>query len=137
VPRLVDEFVPCLAAMVDDGVVGGEDTARQPVFAHELPDVLDRIEFGAFGGQRNDADVAGHLELGARVPSGLIHHKDRVRAGRDGERYLGKMQRHGFCIAAGQDEAGGLAVFRADRAEDIIPTRFGFDSRGVPKARKV
>ena len=32
--------------MVDDVVVGIEDAVGQPVVAHELPDVLDRIELG-------------------------------------------------------------------------------------------
>lgn len=40
--------------MVDDVVVGREDAVEDPVLAHKLPDVLDRIELGAFGGQRDD-----------------------------------------------------------------------------------
>ena len=51
-PRLIREAVPCEAAMVEDIVVGFEDAVRQPIVAHELPDVLDRIELGAFGRQR-------------------------------------------------------------------------------------
>ena len=42
-PRLVDELVPCLAAMVDEIVVGFEDAVGEPVGAHELPDVLDLV----------------------------------------------------------------------------------------------
>ena len=53
------------------------------------------------------------------MPTGLIHQHDRVSAQRDGERYLGQMQRHGFGIAEGQDQPGGLALFRANRAEDV------------------
>ena len=30
VPWLIDELVPCLAAMVDDVVVGGEDAVGEP-----------------------------------------------------------------------------------------------------------
>ena len=118
-PRLVDELVPSLAAEVDDVVVGGKDPVRQPVFAHELPDVLDRVEFGALGRQRDDADVVGDLELASGVPSGLIHQDDCMSARRDGKRYLGKVQRHGFGVAEGQDQSGALAAFRADCAEDI------------------
>jgi hypothetical protein len=33
-----------MAAVSDDVVVVGEDAVREPVVAHELPDVLDRIE---------------------------------------------------------------------------------------------
>ena len=49
-PRLIDEPVPGEAAMVDDVVVGFEDAVRQPVVAHELPDVLDGLSSGHLGG---------------------------------------------------------------------------------------
>ena len=42
-PRLSDKLLPGLAAMIDDVVVGLEDAVRQPVVAHELPDILDRV----------------------------------------------------------------------------------------------
>jgi hypothetical protein len=35
--------------MLDDIVIGCEDAVRQPVIAHELPDILDRIELGGAG----------------------------------------------------------------------------------------
>ena len=43
-PRLIDEPVPGVTAMVDDLVVGAEHAVRQPVVAHELPHVLLRVE---------------------------------------------------------------------------------------------
>ena len=49
VPWLIDQLVPCLAAVVDNVVIGGEDAVGEPVFAQELPDVLDGVELGAFG----------------------------------------------------------------------------------------
>jgi hypothetical protein len=61
-PGLLDELVPCLAAVIDEIVVGFEDTVREPVFAHELPDVLDRIELGAFRRQGDNGDVGRHDE---------------------------------------------------------------------------
>ncbi len=45
-PGLVDETVPGVAAVVEDIVVGLEDSVREPVVADELPDVLDRVELG-------------------------------------------------------------------------------------------
>ena len=42
-PGHIDELVPCVTAMVEDVVVGFEDTVRQPVVAQELPGVLDRV----------------------------------------------------------------------------------------------
>ena len=47
-PRLIGELVPSLTAMVDEIIVGFEDAVREPVVTHELPDVLDRIEFRGF-----------------------------------------------------------------------------------------
>ena len=100
-PWLIDELVPSLAAVVDDVVVGCEDPVRQPVVAHELPDVLDRVEFGALGRQRDDADVGGHLELAGRVPSGLIHQDNGMGTRRDDKGYFGEVQGHGVGIAEG------------------------------------
>ena len=111
--------VPRLAAVVDDVVVGREDPVREPVIAHELPDVFDRVQLGTFGRQSDDADIGRHIQLAGHVPTSLIHQHDGVRAGSDGERYLGQMQRHGFGIAEGQDEPCALAVFRAYRAEEV------------------
>jgi hypothetical protein len=55
--------------MVDDVVVGREDVVGEPVVAHELSDVVDRVQLGTFGRQRDDADIAGHLEFVGGVPS--------------------------------------------------------------------
>jgi hypothetical protein len=105
--------------VVDDVFVGSEDPVGKPVVAHELPDVLDRVQLGTFGRQSDDADVGGNVELAGHVPTGLIHQHGRVSAGGDGERYLREMQRHGLGIAEGQDQTGALAEFRADRTEDV------------------
>jgi hypothetical protein len=43
-PGLIDDFVPCLAAVIDDIVVGFEDAIGYPIVAHELPGVFGRIE---------------------------------------------------------------------------------------------
>ena len=45
-PGLVGKFVPRVAAMPEDGVVGLEHSVRQPVVAHELPDVLKVVPPG-------------------------------------------------------------------------------------------
>lgn len=36
VPRLIDEFIPSVAAVIQDIGVGFEDPVREPVIAHEL-----------------------------------------------------------------------------------------------------
>ena len=43
-PRLIDEFVPSVATVVESIVVGEEHAVGEPVVADELPDVLDRVE---------------------------------------------------------------------------------------------
>ena len=43
-PGLVDELVPGVAAVIEDGAIGGEDSVGEPVIAQELPNVLDRVE---------------------------------------------------------------------------------------------
>ncbi len=44
-PWQVDELVPSETTMVDDVVVGFEYPVGEPIVAHELPYVLDWIEF--------------------------------------------------------------------------------------------
>jgi len=61
-PWLIDELVPRLTAMVDEIVVGFEDAIGEPVIAHELPDVLHRVELGAFWRQGNYREVGRHDE---------------------------------------------------------------------------
>ena len=65
-PRLIYEFVPRLAAEVDDIVVGSEHPVGEPVVAHELPDILNRVEFRTFGRERDDADIVRHIQLVVR-----------------------------------------------------------------------
>ena len=37
-PRLIDEAIPSVAAVIDDIVVRAEDAVGQPVVSHELPE---------------------------------------------------------------------------------------------------
>ena len=71
-PGLLGELVPGEAAVVDDIVVGFEDPVREPVVAHELPDVFDRVELGAPGWQRHEGDIGRHDQLGRSMPASLI-----------------------------------------------------------------
>ena len=118
-PGLIDQLVPCVAAMVDDIVVGLEDPVRQPVVAHELPDVFDRIEFRAFRWQGQQGDVVGDRQIGGEMPSGLIHHEYGMGARCDGARDFLQVQDHGGCVAKRQDQTGPLSQSRADGAEQI------------------
>ena len=71
-PRLIDELVPGVAAVVDQVVVGGEDAVGEPVLAHEPPDVLLRVQLRALRWQRDEGDVLRHGELGRGVPPGAV-----------------------------------------------------------------
>ena len=59
-PGSVDKGIPGVTAMIGDIVVGFEDTVREPVVAHVLPDIFDRIEFRAFRRQRDNGDIGGN-----------------------------------------------------------------------------
>lgn len=98
---LIDELVPRFTIDVDNLFAGCEDAVGEPVVVDELPDVLDRVEFRAFGQEYGNADVAGDIELAGHVPTGLIHQHNRVGIRRDGERYLGQLQQHAIGIAKG------------------------------------
>jgi len=49
-------------------------------------------EGGAFGRERDDADVVGDIELAGHVPTSLVHQHNRVSTRRDGKGYFGQMQ---------------------------------------------
>src|SRR6185437_207932 len=118
-PGLIDQAVPGVAAEVDDLFVGGEDAVSEPVIAHELPDVLLRVQFRTFGGQRDERDVGWNVELAGQMPSGLIEKDGGVRARRDLRGDLGQVQVHRLGVAARHDEGGAFALVRADRAENV------------------
>lgn len=122
-PRLIDEFVPGLAAYGQDLLVGFEDPVREPVFAHELPDVLDRIELRGLGRQRQDRDVVRDLKLAAHMPAGPVHHQERMGSGGNLSRDFIEMQLHHGRVATGDDKTGADASLRTNRAED--PGRLG------------
>jgi hypothetical protein len=105
--------------MVDDVVAAFEDPVREPVVPHILPNVLDRIEFGRFGGQWDERHVFGHVQLCGDVPAGLIHEQHGVGSRLNVKRDLLQMQLHGLGVAKWQNETGRLAERGTDGAEDI------------------
>jgi hypothetical protein len=100
-PWLTDEVVPGEAAVVDDVVVGFEDPVGEPVVAHKLPDILDRVEFGAARRERQQGNVGRHDQFGRTVPSGLIEDEHGVGTGCHVEGDLFQMHAHRFTVAAG------------------------------------
>ena len=118
-PGLVDEPVPGVAAQGDDLRVGLENAIGEPVVSDELPDVLDRVEFGGAGRQGQDGHVVRHGQFVGGVPSSLVEHENGMGA----RRHLGcdfvQMPLHGLGVAAGQDEGGADAAIGTDGAEDV------------------
>jgi len=104
--------------MVDDVVVGCEDAVRQPVVAHELPDVLDRVQLGASGWKRQQRDVGWDDQVIRTVPSGLIEQDNGMGAGCDVAGDLFEVHSHRLAIAARHDDTRSLPLGWADGTED-------------------
>ena len=120
--------------MVKDILLGFEDSVGEPVVAHELPEVLDGIEFGRFWRQRDEGNVVGDFQGVGKVPAGLIDDDNGMSARRDGGGDFYKVQGHGRRIAHGQHQGGADAARRTDRSKD--PGRAGplVERRRWPRA---
>ena len=105
--------------MVEDVVVGLEDTVGEPIVAHELPDVFYGVELGRFRRQRQERDVVWNGQLRRNMPSGLIEDENGMRAGSNRKRDLFQMESHGLGVARGKNETGAFSLYRADGAEDV------------------
>ena len=64
--------VPGVAAVIDVVVEGFENSVRQPVLPHELPDVFSAVEFGCARRELQGRDVVWNLEGLSAMPPGLI-----------------------------------------------------------------
>src|SRR3954464_7066421 len=118
-PGLIGELVPRLAAVIEDVAVRGEDPVREPVLAHELPDVLDRVQLGRLRRERHKGDVGrDHKSLGL-MPARLVHEEEGMRPGCNRLRNLVQVQGHALRGAAGQNQAGSLALSWANCAKDV------------------
>ena len=128
------ERVPGLAAGFDDGLVAGPDPQAELVLAQILPDVLDRIELGAVGRQRQEADVVGDRQRRRAVPPCAIEHQDGVGAGGNMPADLLQMQAHGLGVDDRQHQPGAGCPLGADRAEQVGPTVAAVARRSGPGA---
>lgn len=57
------KLVPGLIAVVDNVAVGGENMVRDPVVAHELPDVFDQTKLGTLPGNAKMLMLSGTPRL--------------------------------------------------------------------------
>jgi hypothetical protein len=65
-----------------DVVVTTEDAVREPLVAQELSKVLDRVELGRAGRQRQEGEVGRHDEVLRDVPAGLVEDQEGGRRAR-------------------------------------------------------
>ena len=113
-PGVVDEGVPSVAAVVDDIVEGFENSVRQPVLPHELPDVFLAVEFGCAWRELQERDVVWNLEGLGAMPPGLIEEENSVSARSDFGCDLIGVKLHRFGVAGRQHEGGaGSAWYRS------------------------
>ena len=105
--------------MVEDVSVGGEDAVGEPVLAHDLPDVLNRVQLRAFRRQLHQGDIWRHRQVAGDVPAGLVHQQHGMSIARDGGADLGEMQAHRRGVAVGQHEGRAFALGGADGTEQI------------------
>lgn len=83
-------------------VIGFVDAVAEVVLAQELPDVLDRVQLGRIGRQRQQTDVFRNAQLAARqVPASSVERDDGVRVWRDPAADLGQMLFHGVAVGDG------------------------------------
>ena len=118
-PRLIDKRVPGVAAVIDDVVERFENSVRQPVLSHELPDIFLAVEFGCAWRELQERDVAWNLEGLGAMPAGLIEEENGVRARSDFGCDLIEVKVHSFGVAGRQHEGGAGSAFGADRTEQV------------------
>jgi len=113
--------LPSITTSVENGVVVIENAVCEMVLTQELPDVLDGIELGRVGRQRQQRDVGWQLDDGFLMIAGAIHDQDGMSARHNGTADLIEVRRHRLGIGAGQDKSCGTGPVGTDRSEEIGP----------------
>lgn len=83
-----------------------------------MPYVLDRVEFGASGRQRQQRNVVGNDHFCGTMPPSLIEQQNGMRALRDVEGDALKIHVHRLAVAAGHDDTGALVLGGTDGTEN-------------------
>jgi hypothetical protein len=96
--------------MIDGVLATVEDAIGEPIVADVLPDVLDRIQRGALGGQWHERDIRWHEEFRGEMPSSLLEQDNGMCAWRDGGGNLGEVKVHRVRITFRQHQPGALSV---------------------------
>ena len=105
--------------MSDDIVIGLEDAVRQPVLTHEVPEVLNRVQFRRLRRQWQDRDVAWDDEIIGHVPARLIHDENGMRIIGHVSGDFSQVLRHRVGVAPWHDQRRRFAQLGADGTEDV------------------
>jgi hypothetical protein len=92
--------------MIDGVLATVEDAIGEPIVADVLPDVLDRIQLRALGGQWHKRDIRWHEEFRGEMPSSLVVQDNAMCAWRDGGGNLGEVKVHRVRITFRQHQPG-------------------------------
>ena len=95
--------------------------AERGCSAQVLPDVLDRVQFGRVGRQRQERDVVGGTRARRCVPAGAVEQEDGMGAGGDGRPISARCRSIASAVGLGQHQGGADAARRADGAEQVGP----------------
>ena len=118
-PWFGEDAVPCVTANVDDVVERVEEAVRQEVVAHELPELLDGVEFRAVGRQPDERDVVRDGEVGGDVLAGAVDQDGGMGAGGDRLAEFGEQDVHRLGRGPRQDDSDAGIAVRADGAEEV------------------
>lgn len=67
--------------LIDDRIQTGEGLISDVVLAHMVPEMFDRVEFGAVRGERQQVKAGGNLQSRGRVPTGTIQQHQAMVVG--------------------------------------------------------
>jgi len=104
--------------LIHDCVQRGEDSVGDVVLAQVIPEVFDRVEFGAVGREGQQMNGGGNLQGRGGMPTGPIQQHQAMIVGEAGGG-VGEEQGHGFAIHPGQDPRGEFAIEGADGGQTI------------------
>ena len=112
------EVTEASAELIDDRVQRGEDLVSDVVLAQVIPEVFDRVEFGAVGRKRQQVEGGGNLQAPGGVPTGAIQQHQAMVVGEAGGG-VRQEQGHGFGIHPGQNQRAEFAIERADGGQAV------------------
>jgi len=128
------EAVPGFRASVEQRRFVIEGPVGQKVRFQIGPQVLDRVEFGRVGRQKQQAQARRHYEVLRAMPSRVVQHQNDVAAGRDLGGQFGQKPAHGLGVDPRQQQRARLARARIGRAKQVEVLVAGLADDDRPRA---